>query len=122
MVRVLLAVGPRDASSTISEYASELAGVLDLPLDVLTISETEEQAAGVWSAIEGATSGLGKQVTFTHVDGDVATAILERTASATVLVMGAYNHSRVYRLALGSVTEEVMRKSAGPVLLIGRRG
>lgn len=35
----------------------------------------------------------------------------------TILFMGAYGHSQFHELVLGSVTEQVMRKAKGPVVL-----
>jgi len=56
-------------------------------------------------------------VTFSVETGDPATAIIKHCADDTLVVMGAYGHSRLYHMVLGSVAEQVMRFASGPALL-----
>lgn len=56
---------------------------------------------------------------FIHRRGDVATGIIETadTENADLVTMGAYGHSRIRELVLGSTTETVLRNIHLPVLL-----
>ena len=86
---------------------------------VLTVNEQNAEMGGIdlvdflgWHGIAA-----------THQDipagGNAGIALLEscRMATADLLVMGAYTHSRLRQLILGGVTRHVMHKAEIPVLL-----
>lgn len=56
-------------------------------------------------------------------DGDPATEILaaEEAASPTAILVGSRGHSRLRRLLLGSVSERIVARAAGNVLLVPPR-
>ena len=56
------------------------------------------------------------------VEGDPVARVLEsaRTGGVDLIVMGTHGRSGLTRLALGSVTEEVLRQADVPVLVVRR--
>jgi nucleotide-binding universal stress UspA family protein len=64
--------------------------------------------------------GTGLEVETLLLSGEPASAIVQATAKARadLVVMGTHGHSQVRQLLLGSVTEEVVRHSKVPVLLV----
>jgi nucleotide-binding universal stress UspA family protein len=98
----------------------DLSQVLGLPLFVLTVEEEAERCEGIWSGARQAMPDLDAAAFFEQGCGEVAETIIERAGPRTLLVMGAYGHTRLYRFVLGSVTQEVMRAAEGPVLLCGK--
>ena len=62
----------------------------------------------------------GFSVNATLRAGDVEEVILEREAEvgAELLVMGAYGHSRIRQMLVGSTTSTLLRKSPTPILLL----
>ena len=53
-----------------------------------------------------------------HGDPEVQILELKESIGADLIVMGAYGHTRIRELILGSTTSHVMRKSDVPVLLV----
>jgi nucleotide-binding universal stress UspA family protein len=74
-------------------------------------------------AVERFVSGVGYPVTAVSVEALVVDEILKRAAElpADLIVMGTHGRSGFDRLLLGSVTERVLAKAAGPVLTIPPR-
>jgi nucleotide-binding universal stress UspA family protein len=62
----------------------------------------------------------GVSVSFASVDGDPVRVLVQHAEPDTLLVMGAYGHSRLYHVTLGSITERVIRDAHGPVLLASK--
>ena len=118
---VLVAYGGSTPGRAILGIALELSRSLDLPLCVLTIEENERRRAALWDEARRRHPELEATASFEAAGGDAAAAILRRKQRRTLLVMGAYGHPRLYRMVLGSVTEEVMRAARGPVLLSGKQ-
>ncbi|WP_127561957.1 universal stress protein [Nioella ostreopsis] len=90
-----------------------------LSIHLLTVgSETTEAKR----AIEGAAAllkGAGYEVTQEIVQGQPETQIAERAEAHDfdLLIMGAYGHSRIRNLFIGSTTTEMIRACKVPVLL-----
>jgi nucleotide-binding universal stress UspA family protein len=90
-----------------------------LSIHLLTVgSETTEAKR----AIEGAAAllkGAGYEVTHEIVQGQPETQIAERAEAHDfdLLIMGAYGHSRIRNLFIGSTTTEMIRACKVPVLL-----
>jgi nucleotide-binding universal stress UspA family protein len=104
-------------------FAADFAAQLSVPLSVVTINDDYE-------VDEETASAIGQQaqryLENAHIDMDVVTvsgkpeeAIIEHAHSGNhdLIVMGAFGHSRIRDLFIGSVTSHVMRNSDVPVLL-----
>lgn len=73
-------------------------------------------------ALEAASNELktaGYDVQTDVLDGEPETAITDaiETGNADLLVMGAYGHSRIREMIVGSTTTEMLRRTKRPVLL-----
>lgn len=113
---------PYDGSSPAGkalEKAAELSSALGLPLTIVAFSDDEEERE---KRAEEVRSYLKPYSLAVHIEagsGAPATAILEtvRTGGHDLIVMGAFGHSRIMEMVLGSTTETVLRQSSVPVLL-----
>jgi len=118
--RVLAAHGGDPMGRAVLAVAHQVARALRAPMRVLFVSDDRERRAVVQEETQRHLASLGGSASFEAAGGSVARALIEHADRETVLVMGAFGHSRLYHLALGSTTEEVMRGAAGPVLLTGK--
>jgi len=91
-----------------------------LNLHLITVTEggREDQAAATLSEAEAIVKAAGLQPTCQLLGGIVETAISEYIAEAQIdlLVAGAYGHSRIRELFIGSTTTELLRRCLVPVL------
>jgi nucleotide-binding universal stress UspA family protein len=117
--RIGLAYDGSEPSERALKVAAELSGSLDRPLTALIITDDTEKADTLTGRIEV----LLEPYSVTHSvevrSGKEETQIVEFTQQDRVdlLVMGAYGHSRIRELILGSTTSYVIRKSAVPILM-----
>jgi nucleotide-binding universal stress UspA family protein len=89
-ITTVAALGGEDASSEILHKAKQLA------LD-----------GGVEAGLE-----------LLHGDPETEILLVRETVGADLIVMGAYGHTRIRELILGSTTSHVLRKANVPVLLV----
>ncbi len=89
-ITTVAALGSEDASSEILHKAKQLA------LD----------------------SGVTAQLELLHGDPEAQILQVRETVGADLIVMGAYGHTRIRELILGSTTSHVLRKANVPVLLV----
>ncbi|RMA42685.1 universal stress protein [Rhodophyticola porphyridii] len=90
-----------------------------LGIHLLTVGT---ESTGLRRGIEGAAAlltGAGYQVTAEIVAGEPETVIAERAEAHDfdLLIMGAYGHSRIRNLFIGSTTTEMIRSCKVPILL-----
>ena len=119
--RVLVAYGGKDMGALALQTAVIIADALELPLSVLTVEHDEQRREEIQQRAKRHQPELADRASFEHDTGEPAAAILRRAVPDTLVVMGAYGHSRLYRVVLGSVTEQVMRAARGPLLLSRKR-
>lgn len=103
--------------------AISLARALDLELILLTVTEQEAAAAAERlgaEALQEAESQGCRAVTLVCEGRRPGQAILEGAAEqgADMIVMGAYGHSRIREMILGSTTHFVITHSDLPVMLV----
>ena len=115
--RIVVAYGGKDMGAHALSMAVQLQHALRIPLTVLSVADSDRRRAETWQRARALQPELESGALFDHDEGDVAAGILRRATVETVLVMGAYGHSRLYRMVIGSVTEQVMRSAKGPLLI-----
>ena len=115
--KVLVAYGGKDMGAVGLEMGIVIANSLQLPLSILTVERDEQRREDIQQRAKQHQPKLGTRASFEYDTGEPAAAILRRAAPDTLVVMGAYGHSRLYRIVLGSVTEQVMHAARGPLLL-----
>jgi nucleotide-binding universal stress UspA family protein len=118
--RPLLAYDGSQRASAAMHAAAELASALALPLTVLHV--TREDAANGARVLDEARRYLhsyGLAVDYQTITGYPHERIVEfiRERRHDLLFIGAYGHSRIIEMVLGSTTEYVLRNSACPVFL-----
>jgi nucleotide-binding universal stress UspA family protein len=121
--RILLTYAGKALGPLLLATGAAMAGLFKAPLEVFTVGDQSAQLARIQEQARLELSKINPNagsVSFRSEAGDPATTIAHQTAIDTLLVMGAYGHSRLYRMTLGSVTEQVIRESNGPVLLTGK--
>lgn len=119
---VLVAYGGKDLGGIALDTGREIAGALGLPLEVLTIADQSAVATAIQARARARLGEAASTTRFSASVGDPATVITDCGDHGTLIVMGAYGHSRLYRAMLGSVTEQVVRSARSPVLLSAKPG
>jgi nucleotide-binding universal stress UspA family protein len=120
--RIMIAYdGSAHASQALHE-ATELAQALKVELVILTVAETDDQKCAndiSKDAIE-LVKAHGIQALSLVVKGKPSATILEkaREEHCDLIVVGAYGHSRIREMILGSTTAHIITKSKVPVMLV----
>jgi nucleotide-binding universal stress UspA family protein len=114
---VLVAYGGKDMGSLALEMGVVVADALRLPLSILTVERDHRRLEEIRHRAQQHQPRLEGWASFEHDTGEPATAILRRAAPDTLVIMGAYGHSRLHRMMLGSTTEQVIHACVGPLLL-----
>ncbi len=120
--RILAAYdGSAHASQALHE-ATELAQALKAELVLLTVAENDDQkrAHGISKDAVDLVKAHGVNALNLVVTGKPATAILEnaRDERCDLIVVGAYGHSRIREMIVGSTTAQIITKSKVPVMLV----
>ncbi|MFK7997641.1 MAG: universal stress protein [Granulosicoccus sp.] len=117
--RVLFAFDGGKSSLKAIEFLSQAPHYNDLPCHVLMVgSESAEHRRQVEGAVATLNKG-GFEATGDILQGQVETLITDQveTNGYDLVVMGAYGHSRIRNLIIGSTTTEMIRSCKVPVLL-----
>jgi nucleotide-binding universal stress UspA family protein len=112
---------PYDGSQTAAAalaLAAEMAAGLGSSLAVLHVSTDADRSRSVLEEAQAYLEHRNLQVAYLHHHGEPATAIVEAAGTDfDLVVMGAYGHSRVRELILGSTTAGVLAAVRVPLLL-----
>ncbi len=116
----LLAYDGSARAGAAMHVAAEFCTTLKLPLTVLTVNKDEEQGRKILSEAQGYLEPYHLDVRFelqqtTSAPERIANFIRERDHD--LLFIGAYGHSRIIEMVLGSTTEYVLRNADCPVFL-----
>jgi len=116
---VLFAFDGGKSSLKAIEYFSTASHYNDLACHVLMVgSETPEHRRDVEGAVATLRNG-GFEATGAIIQGQPETVITDQVESQgfNLVIMGAYGHSRIRNLIIGSTTTEMIRSCKVPVLL-----
>lgn len=83
--------------------------------------DREQIAADMRAFVQPDLESAGVPIDTAICDGRPVDVILQRSAGADLVVIGAHGRSGVERLVLGSVTERVIRRALCPVLTVPSR-
>jgi nucleotide-binding universal stress UspA family protein len=101
--------------------AFDFVKALNAKLTILTVENTSDEEEKSWALKESVDLAKRQEVKAASrvLHGSPEEKILEVAADEKfdLIVMGAYGHTRLRELVLGSVTSHVIRKSPVPVLL-----
>jgi len=117
--RILIAFDGGNSAWKAVEYAAQLTCFNDLPCHLITV---KNGTVSNTHSLERATNAMreaGYNVTSEVLEGDPELAIAEKVEAGEfdLLLMGAYGHSRIRNLIIGSTTTEMIRYCKIPVLL-----
>jgi nucleotide-binding universal stress UspA family protein len=116
----LLAYDGSERAAAVMQQAAEFCATLNLPLTVLTVNRDEELGRRFLREAEAYLRpyALGAEFELQQTGNAperIANFIRERAHD--LLFIGAYGHSRIIEMVLGSTTEYVLRNSDCPVFL-----
>jgi len=120
ITRPLLAYDGSPRASAAMHAAAEVASALSLPLTVLHVSRDDSgNGAKVVEEARRYMHSYGLELACETVTGYPHQRIVEfiREHGHDLLFIGAYGHSRIIEMVLGSTTEYVLRNSPCPVFL-----
>lgn len=119
---ILLAHDGSAESNKALRAGFDLAAALGMQVTIVTVSqpEHEEAASKVLQEAHEVARDRKLSVHAQLAIGDAEHEILHlrETTGADLIVMGAYGHTRIRELVLGSTTSHVIRKANVPVLLV----
>ena len=117
--RPLLAYDGSQRSSLAMHEAAEFASAFKLPLTVLHTSRDEGEARKVLDEARRYLEPYGVEIRCESQPGPPHEGIVHaiREHGHDLLFIGAYGHSRIIEMVLGSTTEYVLRNSPCPVFL-----
>lgn len=120
--RILAAYDGSAHSSQALHEAIELATALKTPLSIMTVAEDKDLERANQITREGLQMAQAHQCPATHLvaKGPPAPALLNMAAEHQfdLLVMGAYGHSRIREMIVGSTTAQLVSRSPIPVMLV----
>jgi nucleotide-binding universal stress UspA family protein len=118
--RPLLAYDGSQRASAALQSAAEFCAVTDLPLSILHVKPREGADEGrILDEARHYLGSYGIQPTFLSLSGypyeQIVACVKEQ--GHDLLFIGAYGHSRIIEMVLGSTTEYVLRNTPCPVFL-----
>jgi nucleotide-binding universal stress UspA family protein len=127
--RILVPLKEDQIDDVVMEHAAYLAGLTGACITLLHVVHShsrdesayrEEHAREYLEAKAALLIGTGLEVAVRVVPGEPAEAIarVAREESMELVVMATHGHREMRHLIVGSVTEDVLRRGAVPVLLI----
>ncbi len=117
---ILCAYDATEYSNRALKLAVNMAEQMDVELEVMNVNDDNDRREQVLGEARKYCEHYAIDVQFRHETGNAAEVIAEashNTADPALLVMGAYGHSKIREAILGSVTVQVMRSAAKPILL-----
>jgi nucleotide-binding universal stress UspA family protein len=119
--RVLLAYDGGESSRRAAEFLASSTMLKGLQLHVVTVSDEHEEEAAMAKLREAEDllrkAGFSPVCQMLHGAPEDAIADYVQTSGVDLLVMGAYGHSRIRYLIIGSTTTAMIRGCYVPVLL-----
>ena len=120
ITRPLLAYDGSQRASAALHAAAELTSVLQLPLTVVHVARDDAgEGSRVLTEAQRYLESYEVAVTAKPLTGPPHQRIVDvlRDGRFDLLFIGAYGHSRIIEMVLGSTTEYVLRNSGAPVFL-----
>ena len=119
---VLIAYDGSEESSKALRAGVALASVLGAKVTITMVAALGAEDAAFDALHKAKERAIEAGVTASaeplHGDPEVQILELKESIGADLIVMGAYGHTRIRELILGSTTSHVLRKSDVPVLLV----
>ncbi|HXJ34784.1 MAG TPA: universal stress protein [Candidatus Eisenbacteria bacterium] len=119
VTRPLLAYDGSQRAAAAMHTAAEVVSALALPLTVIHVGRDGGDDDKVLDEARRYLAAYDLQVTYKALSGPPHQRIVDvlRDGGYDLLFIGAYGHSRIIEMVLGSTTEYVLRNSPAPVFL-----
>jgi nucleotide-binding universal stress UspA family protein len=119
VTRPLLAYDGSQRAAAAMHEAAELATALGVPLTVLHVGKDDAATHRLLDESRRYLATHRVEAEYVIRPGYANEVIVETLAAGQhdLLVIGAYGHSRIIEMVLGSTTEYVLRNAAAPVFL-----
>jgi len=119
VAKPLLAYDGSQRASAAMHTAAEVTSALGLPLTVVHVARESDDGDAVLAEARRYLEAYDVAVTYRTLTGSPHQRIVDvlRDGSFDLLFIGAYGHSRIIEMVLGSTTEFVLRNSPVPVFL-----
>jgi nucleotide-binding universal stress UspA family protein len=119
ITRALLAYDGSDRASRAMRAAADFASTLDIPLTVITVARDLKLGERTLNQARSYLEPYSIRAEFKLVQGHAHEGIIGslKEFAADLLFIGAYGHSRIIEMVLGSNTEFVLRNAPCPVFL-----
>jgi nucleotide-binding universal stress UspA family protein len=119
ITRALLAYDGSDRASRAMRAAADFASTLDIPLTVITVARDLKLGERTLNQARSYLEPCSIRAEFKLVQGHAHEGIIGslKEFAADLLFIGAYGHSRIIEMVLGSNTEFVLRNAPCPVFL-----
>jgi nucleotide-binding universal stress UspA family protein len=116
---VLLAYDGSPKAREALYVATYMGGVWDADLRIVAVDDKGQDTGGALDDAQSYLASYGVEATSEMVEGDAADRILDvaERHGSNLIVMGGYGANPMVEVVLGSVVDEVLRRSAVPVLL-----
>ncbi|MBD3224721.1 MAG: hypothetical protein GF313_08325 [Caldithrix sp.] len=108
------------SSNRALQMASELANILQMKLEVITVCDSGEERKMLLNEASDYLDPYGIEYNLRHETGDAADVLINACKDAPeppMTIIGSYGHSRLREAIIGSTTVDVMRNATKPVLL-----
>ena len=119
--RVLIAYDGSPSSHKILQFIADSSIFAGLELHIVTVAKStaEQTAIARLRAAEQLTQQAGFEPVCSVIEGHSEKAISQYVSDQDIslLLMGAYGHSRIRHLVIGSTTAQMLRSSHIPILL-----
>ncbi len=119
VTRALLAYDGSDRASRAMRAAADFAVTLDVPLIVITVARDLKMGERTLNQARSYLEPYSIRAEFKLVPGHAHEGIIGavKEFAADLLFIGAYGHSRIIEMVLGSNTEYVLRNAPCPVFM-----
>lgn len=119
IAKPLLAYDGSQRSANAMREAADICALVGLPLAVLHVGKDEASAGKVIEEAKRYLASYEIQTTFAVATGHAPEQIVAKIQGDghDLLFIGAYGHSRIVEMVIGSTTEYVLRNSPCPVFL-----
>ncbi len=117
---IVCAYDRSEGSSHALKLSAYLGGALKMPIEILTVHESEQERRSVIEEAKKYMDPYGLEVQYRHEAGEASEIIVQATQDcpeSAILLMGSYGHSRLREAILGSTTVHVMRSAVKPIIL-----
>ncbi|MGH7863533.1 MAG: universal stress protein, partial [Candidatus Binataceae bacterium] len=120
MHRPVLAYDGSERSARAMRQAAEFASVFETPLTVITVARDPRLGERTLDEARTYLDSYPPKAEYRLIAGHAHEEIVKflKERDADLLFIGAYGHSRIIEMVLGSTTEYVLRNSPCPVFLM----